>query len=270
MKKFFGLLAIATTLLACNNNNPDQPIDNDNTNPAAPLINYTVIKEHPHDTSFFTEGLEFYKGQLFESSGGNNDGTNHPSAFGVVDRATGKVAIKASLDRAKYFGEGITIFNNKIYQLTWTGEKGFVYDASSFKLLKEFSYKGQGWGLTHDSSRLIMSDGSSNIKFLDPETLQVLNIMGVSDNNGPVGNLNELALAGGYLYANQWQSNLIYKIEMPSGKVVGRIDLDNLARQAQQRFSGANELNGIAYNEETGSFLITGKNWPVFFELKLN
>jgi len=232
-------------------------------------MSFTTVNAYPHDTSFYTEGLEFNEGRLFESSGGHKEETPHPSAFGILDLNTGKVSKKAELDNAVFFGEGITVFKGKIYQLTWKNQKGFIYDAKSFKKIKEFSYQGDGWGLTHDSTHLIMSDGSSNLRFLDPETLQVTSIVSVVDNNGPVSNINELEYIDGHIYANVWQSDYIIKINPNSGKVVGRINLDSLVREVKNKSNTAEVLNGIAYNPETKSIFVTGKLWPLIYEIKL-
>jgi glutamine cyclotransferase len=240
------------------------------TEPTPALINYTLLNAHPHDTSFFTEGLEFNNGQLFESSGGQKEETPHPSAFGVLDLSTGKVSKKVELDNATYFGEGITVFNGKIYQLTWRNQKGFIYDAKTFKKIREFDYQGDGWGLTHDSSHIIMSDGSSNLKFLDPESLKVVSIISVVDNNGPVSNVNELEFIDGFIYANVWQQDHIIKIDPSSGKVVGRINLDSLVRDVRTKSANADFLNGIAYNPATKTIFVTGKLWPLIYEIKLN
>jgi glutamine cyclotransferase len=258
-------------ICACSNNNTDHSATNVIPAGSSPaVINYTVVNTHPHDTSFFTEGLEFNEGNLYESSGGAKEETPHPSAFGIVDLKTGKVSKKAELDNSIYFGEGITVFKGKIYQLTWQNHKGFVYEAKTFKKLKEFDYQGDGWGLTHDSTHLIMSDGSSNLKFLDPETLKVTTLVNVTDNNGPVSNVNELEYIEGYIYANVWQTNHIIKIDPATGKVVGEINLDDLVKQARNQSATADFLNGIAYNPATKSIFVTGKLWPLVFEIKLN
>ncbi|WP_276486113.1 glutaminyl-peptide cyclotransferase [Paraflavitalea pollutisoli] len=236
--------------------------------PAA--IQFTVVNKFPFDTSYFTEGLEFYKGQLLASSGGNNESSPYPSEFGMVDRATGKVTPKAKLDKAKYFGEGITVFNDKIYMLTWTSGVGFVYDANTFKLIKEFKIPApQGWGLTHDSASLIMSDGSSNLYFLDPETLQVKNTLTVTHNSSPLNNINELEYVNGVIYANRWMENVILKIDATTGNVLGQMDMDSLDQQAKATYPGALEMNGIAYDHATGKLFVTGKKWPTLFEIKL-
>lgn len=274
MKKYVCPFIALVVLAACNNN--PTPVTSDT--PAAgepPRIGYTVANVYPHDTAFFTEGFEFHEGQLFESSGSGNSGDGedkpaYPSAFGILNLKTGKVDVKASLDNKAFFGEGITFFKGKIYQLTWKNEKGFVYDAKTFKKLQEFSYQGQGWSLTHDSTRLIMSDGSSNIRFLDPNTLRVISILGVTDNNGPVASINELEFVNGFIYANQWGTNYILKINPESGKVEGKMVLDNLENEVTRKFEGSKEMNGIAWHAETNSFYITGKCWPSVYEIKLN
>ena len=194
MKKLLIPFAGLFLLVACNSNTPDSTVT---TAPeAAPAtIGFTVVNTYPHDTGFYTEGLEFHDGVLFESSGAGSAETEgakppYPSAFGIVNLKTGKVDRKVSLDNAVFFGEGITILNGKIYQLTWQNHKGYIYDAKTFKKLGEFSYPGEGWALTHDSTHLIMSDGSSNLQFIDPNasittTFKAQNIVGVTDNNGP-------------------------------------------------------------------------------------
>ena len=256
---------------ACTNN--DQSSNNTPPNALEPppaIIGYTLLNAYPHDTTFYTEGLEFNDGRLFESSGGQKEETPHPSAFGILDLKTGKVSKKAELDNATFFGEGITVFKGKVYQLTWKNRRGFIYDATTFKKIKEFEYQGDGWGLTHDSASLIMSDGSSNLRFLDPETLKVTSIVSVVDNNGPVSNINELEYVDGYIYANIWQSDYIIKIDPNSGKVVGRITLDALVREIRNKAPNADVLNGIAFNPSTKSLFVTGKLWPLIYEIRLN
>ncbi len=270
------LLVGAVYLAACNN--PDQPV-NSNADAEPPRIGFSIINTYPHDTSFFTEGLEFYEGQLYESSGSLVDLETqrkpaYSSSFGIVDLKTGRVNRKAALDSNAYFGEGITFINGKVYQLTYKSGKGFVYDSKTFKKLQEFTYPGEGWAMTHDSSRIYMSDGSSNIKIIDPNnitnTLKPESIISVVDNNGPVSNVNELEYADGFIYANQWETNYILKIDPRNGKVVGKLNLDSIADEAKKNYPESNEMNGIAYNPVTKSFFITGKNWPSIYEIKLN
>jgi len=274
MKIYLFLFGIVCALgfAACSNNNgsSSSSTNTPSTESAPPIINYTVLNTHPHDTSFFTEGLEFNGGKLFEASGGLKEETPHPSAFGEVDPKTGKVDKKVTLDNATYFGEGITFFNGKVYQLTWQNHRAFVYDAKTFKKLKEFDYAGEGWSLTHDSTRLIMSDGSSIIRFLDPETFKILTQINVMDNNGPVSNVNELEFIEGYIYANVWQTDHIIKIDPSSGRVVGKINLESLVKQIHSQDADADFLNGIAYNPDTKTIYVTGKLWPLVYEIKLN
>lgn len=265
--------------LAGSCNNPDsgssvsqQPSsDNDTNNKAVPpIIGYTVIRSYPHDSNYFTEGLEFYNGQLLESSGGNNDESPYPSEMGIADINKGKVTTKVKLDRDKHFGEGITVFGNTLYMLTWKSKVGFTYDIKSFKQTGQFNLPTeQGWGLTHDTASLIMSDGTNSLLFLNPKTFQVKYIVGVLDIQGPVSNINELEYVNGFIYANQWLTPYILKIDPASGKVVGRIDLSALEDEISNKFKDTNGLNGIAYNPQSGTFFVTGKNWPLIYEIKL-
>jgi glutamine cyclotransferase len=235
-----------------------------------PLINYSVIQAMPHDTSSFTEGLLFHNGQLFESTGTEPSmPESRRSLFGIVDPKTGKISKKAELDRNKYFGEGIVFLHDKVYQLTWTTKTGFIYDAKTFSRLGEFPIPvKEGWGMTTDGTNLIMSDGTSNISYVDPGTFRLVKVIGVTDNNGPVSNINELELINGFLYANQWQTNYILKIDPSSGKVTGKLDLTSLATQAHNKYPGSDVLNGIAYDSTTGKVYVTGKLWPEIYEIK--
>jgi glutamine cyclotransferase len=264
----------ALTACACGGNDASTP---DTETPATPsitapppAIQYAVVNKLPHDTTYFTEGLEFYNGQLLESSGGNDDSSPYPSEMGVVNRQTGKVATKAKLDPSKYFGEGITVFKDKLYHLTWQSGVGFVYDAKTFKPLREFKIPSrEGWGLTHDTASVIMSDGSSNLYFLDPETLQVKYTVNVIHNGTPIGNINELEYVNGVIYANKWGEQVILKIDPVSGKVLGQMDLSNLEKEAKATYANADVLNGIAYDSTTGKLYVTGKKWPMLYEIKL-
>lgn len=272
MKKvLFAAIVTVITFAACNDAGTGATDDTTkNVSTAPPAIQYAVVNKYPHDTSYFTEGLEFYKGQLFESSGGNADESPYPSELGISDLKTGKVTPKVQLDKTKYFGEGITFFNDKLYQLTWVSQVGFVYDATTFKKIKEFKLPAkEGWGLTHDSAHLIMSDGTSNLYYMSPDSLKLLNILRVTDNNGPVANINELEYINGYIYANQWETPYVLKIDPATGKVIGRIDLENLQKEAAALRPGADVLNGIAYDSATGQLLVTGKRWPFLYEIKI-
>jgi len=230
------------------------------------------MKLLPHDTAAFTEGLLFHDGQLYESTGTDSDmPEDRKSLFGIVDTTTGKIRPKVELDRKKYFGEGIAFIDGKVYQLTYKTKVGFVYDANTFKKLGEFTFPStEGWGMTTNGVDLIMSDGTSNISYLTPGTFRLAKTLPVTDNNGPVGNVNELELVGGYIYANQWQTNYILKIDTVSGKVVGRANLDALVTEARNKFAGSDVLNGIAYNPASGLFYVTGKLWPDIYEIRLS
>jgi glutaminyl-peptide cyclotransferase len=277
MKKvvlFFTIIlgvAVLVSAVKCNNGG-GKTENSDNTTPvasSAPVINYSLVNVYPHDTTYFTEGLEFYKGQLFESSGGDNEASPFPSAVGILDLKTGKVATKIQLDRDKYFGEGITFFNDKLYLLTWKSGVGFIYDPVTFKKIREFRLPSkEGWGMTHDISNLIMSDGTSNLYFLSPDSLRLMKIVGVSDNNGPIPNINELEFIDGYIYANQWLTAYIYKIDPSSGKVLGRMDLSGLAKEAKANNEDPN-WNGIAYDSTTKSILVSGKKWRSIYAIRL-
>ncbi|HEY4060709.1 MAG TPA: glutaminyl-peptide cyclotransferase [Puia sp.] len=267
------ILTALTFSVSCNNPSAggsstvagDKPADN-----TPPIINYTVIRALPHDTASFTEGLLVHDGVLYESTGTEPDmPESRRSLFGVVDPKTGKISPRAELDRTKYFGEGISFLHDKVYQLTWKTKIGFIYDAKTFKKLGEFPMPvKEGWGMTTDGTNLIMSDGSSNISYVDPTTFRLVKVVGVTDNNGPVSNINELELINGYLYANQWESNYILKIDPASGKVVGKLNLDSLANAAKNKFGGVDVLNGIAYDSATGKVFVTGKLWPDIYEIK--
>ncbi|HEY4336909.1 MAG TPA: glutaminyl-peptide cyclotransferase [Puia sp.] len=272
MNRLILYLFAATSFVACNNSN-----DTSATTPAAnaadntpPTLDYTVVKAYPHDTSAYTEGFLFHDGKLYESTGTEPDmPADRRSLFGTVDLATGKITPKVELDRSKYFGEGIVFLNGKVYQLTYKTKIGFVYDATTFKKLGEFTFSSaEGWGMTTDGAYLMMSDGTSNISYLDPVTFRLIKILGVTDNNGPVSNINELELIKGYLYANQWQTNYILKIDPASGKVVGRLNLQSLADQARNQHPDAEVLNGIAYDSTSGKVYVTGKLWPSIYEIK--
>lgn len=271
---FFPALAICLISFgACNSTATNSSTNTDQSTTSshsAPIIGYSIVKTHLHDPSFFTEGLEFHNGNLLESSGGDNENSPYPSAMGILQLQKGKVDIKFELDKSKYFGEGITVFNNKLYMLTWKGGTGFVYDVNNFKQLGTFRIPSpEGWGLTHDSASLIMSDGSNSIYFINPETYQVKYTISVNDNGEPMGNINELEYVNGVIYANRWQTPYILKIDARTGSVLGKIDLTNIDNEIASKGSDTHEMNGIAYHQQNGTLFITGKKWPTIFELKL-
>jgi glutamine cyclotransferase len=221
-----------------------------------------VINEYAHDTGALTQGLLFQDGILYEGTG-----LHGQSSLRKVDLETGRVLQQYDL-AAEYFGEGITIFGERLYQLTWKSRTGFVYSVDTLEQISTFSYTTEGWGLTHDGERLIMSDGSSTLFFLDPETLDVIGQVQVRDGDSPVDRLNELEYVNGQVWANVWQTHWIVRIDPASGQVVGWIDLTGLLDPADvtQRID---VLNGIAYDADQDRIFVTGKWWPRLFEIEI-
>ncbi|HEY2648829.1 MAG TPA: glutaminyl-peptide cyclotransferase, partial [Puia sp.] len=192
------------------------------------------------------------------------------SLFGVVDLKTGHIDAKVELDKNNYFGEGIVFLMGRVYQLTDTTRIGFIYDEKTYKKLDNFYYEGEGWGLTTNGSQILMSNGSSTITFRNPFSLKIVKSLGVTDNNGPVQNLNELELINGFLYANQWLTDYILKIDTSSGKVVGRLDLSRLKTEAKMKSFHSEETNGIAYDSVKNKIYVTGKRWPSIYEIQFD
>ncbi|MEP6743581.1 MAG: glutaminyl-peptide cyclotransferase [bacterium] len=230
--------------------------------PRVLVYGYEVMHVFPHDPNAFTQGLVFHDGKLLESTGQ----VGH-SSLRRVELETGKVLQNASVD-SPYFAEGITLLKGKIYQLTWQNHLGFIYDARTLQKIGTFNYQGEGWGLTNDGQSLILSDGSSQIRFLDPENFQVKKTIAVVEGNTPVQNLNELEYIQGEIYANIWHSDRIARINPQTGAVVGWIDLSGLIAQNEIHDEEA-VLNGIAYDETSGRLFVTGKLWPKLFEIRL-
>ncbi len=228
----------------------------------APVYGYKVVNSYPHDRQAFTQGLVYEDGQFYEGTG-----LFGRSSLRRVEVATGKVLQQHDLDPV-YFGEGITTFGDRIIQLTWQNRTGFVYDKASFALEREWSYPTEGWGITHDGARLIMSDGTATLRFLDPETLRETGTIDVFDTAGPVTNLNELEYVDGLIYANVWQTDRIAQVDPATGRVRAWIDLTGLLSPAD-RAVPVDVLNGIAYDDATDRLFITGKLWPKVFEIDL-
>ena len=228
---------------------------------SVPVYTYKIVNTFPHDPKAYTQGLEYDNDILYESTG-----LYGSSSLRKVDIETGKVLKVYNLPAA-CFGEGITIWKDTIVQLTWKNNKGFVYAKNSFALQRDFSYTTEGWGLTHDGSCLIMSDGSSLLYFLDPTNFQITGHIQVHDNNGPVSGLNELEHIRGHIYANIWGTDRIAIIDPGNGQVSGRIDLAGLL-EAKYRTNPVDILNGIAYDAVRNRLFVTGKLWPVLFEIE--
>lgn len=219
-----------------------------------------VITSFPHNTTSFTQGLEFNKGELFEGTGQRGE-----SIIAKVNLKTGVIDQKMGLD-ATYFGEGITVFKDKIYQLTWQEQKCFVYNKNTFQIEKDIPYNGEGWGLCNNGTSLIMSNGSERIVFRNPTTFEIERSIEVYNNEGPVANLNELEYVDDLIYANVWMTNFIVVIDPNNGKVLAQIDASSLV--ASGKGSTGDVLNGIAYNPVTSKWYLTGKNWAKLFEIK--
>jgi len=269
MNRKVAFIAWILCCSACHNDSSQSNSSGTEINNTPVAINYSVVNAYPHDTNSFTEGLLVHDGQLYESTGHTAEFANSRSLFGRLDLKTGKIDIKAELDSSKYFGEGIAFLDGKVYQLTLTNKIGFIYDSKTFKKTGQFDLPTkQGWGMTTNGKDLIISDGSSNITYVDPRTFGVDKVLAVTDNNGPSGDINELELINGYLYANKWLTNYILKIDTSSGKVVGRIDLSTLKQEVDVKYPDAIETNGIAYDSLTKKVYVTGKFWPTVYEIK--
>lgn len=227
-----------------------------------PVYTYRVVNTFPHDRNAFTQGLVFENGVLYEGTG-----LYGQSTLREVELETGDILQILKL-KDHYFGEGVTVYGNKIIQLTWKSKVGFVYDKESFELLEEFNYPTEGWGITHDGNLLIMSDGTSKLYFLDPETFEEIYQIVVSDDFGPVTRLNELEYVQGEVYANVWQTDRIARITPQTGQVIGWIDLKGLLDQEVTSKTVA-ILNGIAYDAKNNRLFVTGKLWPKIFEIEL-
>lgn len=228
---------------------------------SAPVAGYKIVHTYPHDPGAFTQGLVYQDGFLYEGTGMNGE-----SSIRKVDLSSGKVLQKVDLPR-NYFGEGIVLWKDKLIELTWQTKIGFVYDRATFKLLRSFTYGREGWGITQDGKRLIMSDGSSTLYFWDPETFQEIGHLDVADKGKPVSNLNELEYIHGEIYANVWQTERIARISPMTGHVIGWIDLSGLLTPAEK--AGTDVLNGIAYDAKLKRLFITGKHWPKLFEIQV-
>ena len=254
-------LCACLSLLACS----DSPTGNDPTNlpPQAPAYGFNVVRAYPHDREAFTQGLAFDdQGTLYEGTGQRGQ-----SSLRRVELSSGAVLRRHDLPTS-LFGEGITVLGDRIIQLTWQAGRAFVYDKASFSVLREFTYRTQGWGLTHDGHRLIMSDGTATLYFLNPDTFAETARLTVRDHRGPVIRLNELEYVRGEILANIWQTDRIARIDPRTGHVTGWIDLTGLLQSGDRR-QPVDVLNGIAYDPRTDRLFVTGKWWPKLFEITL-
>jgi glutamine cyclotransferase len=229
--------------------------------PVAQVYRCTVVNAFPHDSHAFTEGLSYRDGELYESTG-----LNGHSSIRRVELATGKVLQQYDLP-GKYFGEGLTLWGDELIQLTWTSRIAFRYDRQSFCLLSTTSYPTHGWGLTHDDTRLIMSDGSATLYFRDPRTCAETGRLQVTDGGAPVTNLNELEFIRGEIWANIWGRYAIARIAPASGQVLSWVDISDLVSPLDRLLLGS--PNGIAYDAQGDRIFVTGKHWPTVFEIRI-
>jgi glutaminyl-peptide cyclotransferase len=276
--RFYILSIFALLLFSCNGKSPEPTMPPPSRTPSTvttnsgatlPIYGYEVVNEYKHDSDAFTQGLVYLNGFLYESTGQYGK-----SSLRKVEFETGKVLQKHRVAN-DYFAEGMTIFKDKIYQLTWRSGKGFVYNLEDFKLVSEFNYKGEGWGLTHDGTNMFLSDGTHVIRIVKPEDFSTIRTIVVMDENGkPLMNINELEYVKGEIWANIWHSesigkpNHIARIDPANGKLLGWINLSGISPTDTGR-DNENTMNGIAFDEKGDRIFVTGKKWKKLFEIKL-
>ena len=252
-------------------------VSQDQAVPASSVISYTVLNAFPHDTAAFTQGLEYYNGQLLESTG-----LTGRSSLRAVDISSGKVSSRIDLDQ-NIFAEGLTVLRDTLYQLSWQNHEVYLWDVKKqpFKKLATLPWSGEGWGITNDGNQLIISEGSDKLYFVTPGTLKLNKVLSIRDQYGSVNNLNELEMIDGYIYANRWQYDYILKIDPVTGFVAGTInlqdflvknskaDLSYLSKPGTTATDNGAVLNGIAYDPKKKTMYITGKLWPEVFEIRV-
>ena len=231
---------------------------------AVPLYGYDIVHTYPHDPTAFTEGLFYLDGYLYESTG-----LEQHSSIRKVRLETGEVVQKLDVP-AQFFGEGIVNWKSHLISLTWKSHVGFVRDLATFKVQRQFQYEGEGWALTQDGRQILMSDGTAEIRLLDPQTLRQTGRIPVTLEGKPVSNLNELEWVKGEIYANVWRTNVIVRIDPHTGDVVGLVNLAGLLSAADVVIGQTDVLNGIAYDAKRDRLFVTGKNWPKLFEIRLH
>ena len=267
MKKIL-FISFIISLAACNNTDKP-PKETDHKTDGPKSMTYSIIATYPHDTSSFTEGLLIYKGDMYESTG-SPDYTGSSKLI-KVDLKTGKAIKSISLDK-KYFGEGIAIVNDTVYQLTYREQIGFMYSLKDFKKIKEFPFttSAEGWGMTTNGNEIIASDGTSNLSYYQPGTFRLLRTQSVTEGGSLAYNLNELEYIDGFIYANQWQAPYILKIDPASGNIVAKADLTTIWDRIKAVDPQADVPNGIAYDDVTKKIYVTGKNWPELYEIQFS
>ncbi len=260
MNKILFIAALAG-FIACKNKDsePGKPDPN-----APKLMSYSIISTYPHDTSSYTQGLLVYNGDMYEGTG-----LEGKSKLMKVDLKTGKASQSINLD-AKFFGEGVTILNDTVYQLTWQNKVVFVYTLKDFKKIKEYKIDTEGWGLTNDGKNLIVSTGGSDLFYYEPSTFRLLKTQTVTESGSPAFNLNELEYIDGFVYANQYLFPYIFKIDPATGQVVAKADLTKMWDRIKAIDHDAEVPNGIAFDQATKKIYITGKWWPELYEVQFS
>ena len=258
--EFYALSALALHLLYATGCAPSTP---NNRRSVAPVLQAQVLRAFPHDAEAFTQGLEIQGETLYESTG-----LRGSSTIRKVDLTSGTVELQRNLDD-QYFGEGVTVLGDRIYQLTWESRTCFVYDKSSLEYAEHFTFDGPGWGLANNGNQLLMSSGDSTIQIRNPETFEIVRKLRIKDGRKSVTKLNELEYFDDHLFANILGEERIAKISPNSGEVVAWIDCSNVYPAKQRDDPGRQVLNGIAHDTESGRTFVTGKNWPSLFEIQI-
>ncbi len=273
-KNIIFLYIISLSLLySCQQGTKTEPIQASQNSTQSPIpeaipLTYQIIGTLDHDTSAFTQGFVLDQGSLIEGTG-----LERHTRINKIDTSTAKVEVLKANYENEVFGEGITILNNKLYQLTYMNNKIYQFDLDNLKQPSgTHSWQKEGWGLTHDSTSLILSDGSSMLYYLNPENMAIIKELKVIDNMGSVDSLNELEYVEGYIFANQWGSDYIYKIDPETGYVVGKISFEGILQLYDKSFQPDPEkvLNGIAWDPMNKFMFVTGKNWPLIFKIRIN
>lgn len=264
-QQLLALTALAILVFACNG--PDQPAEPGISAAKGPrTMTFSILNTYPHDTAYYTQGLEFYQGKLYEGTG---SGSAAGSFLMEIDHETGKANRKIALDK-ELFGEGISILNDTVYQLTWQNKKAFAYQVHDFRRIAEYSINHEGWGLTNNGKELIASDGSSKLYYYEPGSFRLLRTQSITEAGALSYNLNELEYVNGFIYANQYQFPYIFKIDPGSGTVVAKADLTDLWNRVKTLKPDVDVPNGIAYDSSRKTFFITGKLWPEMYEVQFS
>ncbi len=274
IKKIISFSVIVLTIASCSFCDPEVKKDPEiktivEDKPIIPVLEHTIVATLPHDTTAFTEGLLIHDNKLFESTGSPDHMPHLRSVIGIVDLKTGKLDVKAELDKKTFpFGEGIVILKNKLYQVTYQNQTGFIYDAKTFKKIDQFNYSNkEGWGLTTDGTNIIMSDGTNNLTYFDTKEMKVLKVLTVSENGYATDALNELEYINGFIYANIWMTGYVVKIDPASGKVIAKINFTPISYQMRNLHPNTLEMNGIAFDSIADKIYVTGKLWPNIYQV---